>query len=604
MKRKRLLIADDSEMNRAILENVLNRDFEIIEATNGKEVMLALENYGTQISALLLDIIMPEMDGFAVLEEMKRRNWMEDIPVIMISAETSSAYIDRAFALGAIDYISRPFVMGIVRRRIINAILLHTKKQHLEDVAVDWLSHRKQADVMQELYNEQDALAARMTGKLEEANVKQDFFKKLSDEMWFEYVAEPSALHLSRGAVEQTGLPEVILNPFENKEFLEAVGMKPAALLKERLPALPKDKTEVEFITEIALGGKPCQCRLNVLILGAKDGRASYSALLGRVVNIDEGYRRMKAYAAALEEPLQEEQILLPILAGRDSVLKIKKEQVHAVLQGYRRLFETVRLVDPEICMQISAGAGAHKIEKSKYCYSVWGKRHRCERCISQETICTGKRQTKIETTEQDVYYVSAIRLEIDGVPYSLECVNPLHLDDITGVENEHVLNQLLLRNRQVYIDSGTRIYNRRYYDDRIRNLNGEYALAMMDVDNFKQINDKFGHTVGDEMLYRIAQTIRSILRSQDAFVRYGGDEFFILFHQMPEAILERKLQAICQTVQKIEISQYGGLRLSVSVGGVYADGQVSDLIKKADIALYEAKKTKNCAVLFKEAYE
>lgn len=90
MRRRKLLIADDSEMNRAILANVLDQEFEVIEATNGQEVIIALQSYGTQISALLLDIVMPEMDGFEVLEEMNRRHWIEDIPTIMISAETSN----------------------------------------------------------------------------------------------------------------------------------------------------------------------------------------------------------------------------------------------------------------------------------------------------------------------------------------------------------------------------------------------------------------------------------------------------------------------------------------------------------------------------------
>ena len=84
MRRRKLLIADDSEMNRAILANVLDQEFEVIEATNGQEVIIALQSYGTQISALLLDIVMPEMDGFEVLEEMNRRHWIEDIPTIMI----------------------------------------------------------------------------------------------------------------------------------------------------------------------------------------------------------------------------------------------------------------------------------------------------------------------------------------------------------------------------------------------------------------------------------------------------------------------------------------------------------------------------------------
>ena len=117
MERKKLLIADDSEMNRAILANILDQDYEIIEAADGREAIAALQVYHGEISALLLDIIMPEMDGFAVLEEMRAHGWLEEVPVIMISTETGTATIDHAFALGASDYISRPFATRIIRRR-------------------------------------------------------------------------------------------------------------------------------------------------------------------------------------------------------------------------------------------------------------------------------------------------------------------------------------------------------------------------------------------------------------------------------------------------------------------------------------------------------
>ena len=143
IKKRKLLIADDSEINRVILANMLEQEFDIVEVSDGEGAITALENGRGTYSALLLDLIMPGMSGFDVLEEMKRRQWTDELPIIMISAESGSSYIDRAFDLGASDYISRPFAPGVVRHRIINTILLHKKKKQLMDVVASWFYRRE-----------------------------------------------------------------------------------------------------------------------------------------------------------------------------------------------------------------------------------------------------------------------------------------------------------------------------------------------------------------------------------------------------------------------------------------------------------------------------
>ncbi|MDE7055278.1 MAG: response regulator, partial [Oscillospiraceae bacterium] len=81
-RRQRILIADDSEMNRSILADMLGEEYEILEAENGVEAVSALQKYRMEIDLVLLDIVMPEMDGFEVLTVMNRNNWIEDVPVI------------------------------------------------------------------------------------------------------------------------------------------------------------------------------------------------------------------------------------------------------------------------------------------------------------------------------------------------------------------------------------------------------------------------------------------------------------------------------------------------------------------------------------------
>ena len=147
--KSKILIADDSEMNRSILLDMLEEEYEIVEAENGAEAVAVLRQMGTEIALVLLDIVMPELDGFGVLDMMNKYHWIEDIPVIIISAESSSSYLERAFGLGVTDYISRPFDNLIVQRRVTNTILLYAKQKRLFDMVADQIMEKeKQSSLM------------------------------------------------------------------------------------------------------------------------------------------------------------------------------------------------------------------------------------------------------------------------------------------------------------------------------------------------------------------------------------------------------------------------------------------------------------------------
>ena len=130
-ERKKILIVDDSEMNRALLEDMLSDDYEILEAANGMEATAILSEQELGICLVLLDIVMPVMDGFETLTMMNKKGWIKNIPVIMISAETASTYMDRAYGLGAVDYISRPFDERTVRHRVDSNVILGEKQRSL-----------------------------------------------------------------------------------------------------------------------------------------------------------------------------------------------------------------------------------------------------------------------------------------------------------------------------------------------------------------------------------------------------------------------------------------------------------------------------------------
>ena len=111
-EKQKILIVDDSEMNRSILADMLGEEYEIIEAVDGTEAVARLNIDSTDISLMLLDIVMPNMDGFEVLEVMNKRDWIQDIPVIMISAENSYSYVERAYELGVTDFIKTKHRQG------------------------------------------------------------------------------------------------------------------------------------------------------------------------------------------------------------------------------------------------------------------------------------------------------------------------------------------------------------------------------------------------------------------------------------------------------------------------------------------------------------
>ena len=138
-----ILIVDDCDMNREILREILSSDYSIVEACGGEEALSMIHQFGTGISLVLLDIVMPGMDGFEVLSYMNQDHTIEDIPVIMISSEDSEAFIRRAYEMGASDYVSRPFDAKVVYRRVTNNIKLYAKQRRLIRMVTEQIRERE-----------------------------------------------------------------------------------------------------------------------------------------------------------------------------------------------------------------------------------------------------------------------------------------------------------------------------------------------------------------------------------------------------------------------------------------------------------------------------
>lgn len=142
-KKHKILIVDDSEMNRAILLEMLEDEYDIIEAENGERAIEMIQKHETEISLILLDIVMPKIDGFGVLKIMSQKRWIEDIPVIMISAESGASHVEKAYKMGVTDFISRPFDTLIVHKRVVNTILLYAKQKRLMSIVEEQIYEKE-----------------------------------------------------------------------------------------------------------------------------------------------------------------------------------------------------------------------------------------------------------------------------------------------------------------------------------------------------------------------------------------------------------------------------------------------------------------------------
>lgn len=251
-EKPRVLIADDSEMNRSILLDILGDEYEIVEAENGAEALVMLRQYGSEISLVLLDIVMPEMDGFDVLTVMNKEHWIEDVPVIIISAESSSTYLERAFDLGVTDYISRPFDDLIVHRRVINTILLYGKQKRLLGMVADQIFEKEKRsslmiDILShivEFRNGESGMHVINIHTITEYLLKN--LGQITDKYQFtheeiEIISTASALH----DVGKIAIPSEVLNKpgkFTDEEY--AIMKTHAAIGDEMLQQIPLSQGE------------------------------------------------------------------------------------------------------------------------------------------------------------------------------------------------------------------------------------------------------------------------------------------------------------------------------------------------------------------------
>ena len=269
-------------------------------------------------------------------------------------------------------------------------------------------------------------------------------------------------------------------------------------------------------------------------------------------------------------------------------------QEAQEMKQQLEKVFSIVRLLDRET---LENGQG---IDEPCRCYSKWGKTEKCYNCISQKAFEQKRQKTKVEIVDSQVYQVISRYLEIDGEPYVMEMINNLEDDDIIDSEDkENLLAELSGYADALYKDALTGVFNRRYYEEKVKNLKSSAGVAMVDLDDFKLYNDTYGHDAGDKALKTVVEVIRCHVRKMDKVVRFGGDEFLLLIPDINIDNFTKKLREIQEEVHAARVPGYSKIKLSISIGGVISSGEtIEDAVLRSDKFMYRAKARKNMVVI------
>lgn len=787
-KNARILIVDDSEMNRDMLSDMLSDDYDIVEAADGEEALSILKERVYDIDLVLLDIIMPAVDGFGVLDVMKRYHWIDNTPVIMISSETSQSYIRKAFELGVTDYIIRPFDSFIIHKRVSNTLMLYRKQKKLlsaleeqvyeneknNSMMINVLAHIVEfrngesgmhvhhikqltsillqnliektdkyrltendillistasslhdigkisiddkilnkpgrltaeefevikthsiigAEMLQDLHNthnyplfdkayeicrwhherydgkgypdglkgeeipisaqvtsladvydaltsnrcykkafshekamemildgqcgafnpvllqclkdcekqilaelsdsidttQDDRLLIRATEELVENKISSDkidfsahlpiaardrwnFFSDGSGEIQFEYDAILDVLRLTKYGAKVLGLQELTMHPRGLKQgYLGAQNIQ--TILDAMQSEASLEKPVVKIKKHISLNGPRRWYEIRIRTLWSNEENPKYTGILGRIIDINDSE--------------------LAIVRPEYRISENDDAEIRQTISKLTQVFDVVRLVDITDNEIVRSGCKPGNEEminacRGDKCYAIWGKTQRCKNCVSSKAFEKRGQVSKLEFADDSIFQIISKYVEISGKPYVLEMIYKDNDGVLLGAYGKtDFMDNIVNYNRQLYHDALTGAYNRRYYEEQAKSMRYIDAVAMLDANNFKGINDHYGHAAGDCLLKAVCESIKECIRSSDILIRLGGDEFVLLMSNIPEIVFYQKISEIKQKISEIKLPDYPDIKCAAAIGGVYGIQPIENALTEADRLMY-----------------
>lgn len=655
---QKILIVDDSEMNREILSEMLGDEYEIIEAEDGAQAIAVLQKYSAELSLVLLDIVMPVMDGYGVLAVMNNKRWIEDVPVIMISAENSPAFIDRAYELGVTDFINRPFDALVVRRRVVNTILLYAKQKKLMGLVADQIYEKEKSNSLMiailshivEFRNGESGLHVLHVQKLTEILLR--CLRHITDrydlsDADIALISTASALH----DIGKISIPEEILNKpgrFTPEEFeiMKTHSMVGATMLDAL--ALYKDEPLIKVAYEI--------CRWHHERYdgrgypdGLKGDEIPISAQIVALADVYDALTSERVYKKAFPHEVAIKMILNcecgsfnPLLI---TCLKEAADSIQSELKaglGNQSQEQEIKSIANELLRHDELSASErtlhlleHERMKNRF-YTAMSKEVQFEYTVVPSMMmfsAYGADKLGLNEFVMDPYNDDQMRSVIDAadlkkISDALHDTTPeqpvIQYDCMVNFKRDARYARIICRStwtvgkhphytgaigKIVELDKSseapqlleqiaaydtlTGLLNYDYSKQFIQKLldsrpDSRFALAVIDVDGFKNLNNEHGHTFGNDLLLHAAEKIRRCIRKGDVAARVGGDEFLV-FVECGDGV-----ETVISRIGTALSDESDGFPISVSIGAARADITGIDyatLFRQAVQALYAAKR-------------
>lgn len=395
---------------------------------------------------------------------------------------------------------------------------------------------------------------------------KISFIDESSDGIFIDYHDLTGMLRITNWQKPLTN-KQIELTPKELSQQL-GISLDDQEKVKKAIKHINYKNRDFSLDIKINRQGDSCWCQLKVHTLWFETNKEKFQG------------------AFAYLRPIQEVPSLKKFLNDRDHGKQLPDE-----FKYLYEIFDVVRLVDPCTNKVLEINGQGVPQPTNKCCYEFWERRWNCSNCIALRAENENITFNKIEFSKSEMYYVIARRLTIQGVSCVVECISKANEGrwiDANGTRL--LLDKSRGENIELFQDSITNAYSRRYFETYKQHLEGMEGVAIIDVDHFKKVNDTYGHHVGDDALRAIAQVIRENIRSTDILIRYGGDEFILLYPEMEENAIEENNKRIQEAVKNKKLLKYPELKLSISIGCVCNVHPIDEALKQADVLMYKNK--------------